>query len=227
MRAATSGDNKGSCDNGCADADSMFHYSPLRLIATRLTQLDHANSRGCSPNGTPRYRSLGRMTEMSRPPSVPGHPVMPSERGRTASLWHSGSGSFSVPWPVACGQAVHGIQVSSLAGSVVRGGSPGARFECSRTGVPGLRSDQGQSVVLGEVSEVLDVQGWQWQSVGRAAGGDPGVVDWPGPSALGGTGGQFAQVTAMLLAPGMTGLSASQASSMLRLRGPQRHSFVH
>ena len=74
----------------------------------------------------------------------------------------------------------------------VMGRPPGSQVRVLRTGVPGLGSDQGQSVVLGEVSEVLDVQGCQRQSVGKAAGGDPGVVDWPGPSTLGGTGGQLA-----------------------------------
>src|ERR1700683_779534 len=49
---------------------------------------------------------------------------------------------------------------------------------------PGLRPEQGQAIMLSEAGEVLDIERRQRQPVGDAAGGDPRVVDRPGPAAL-------------------------------------------
>jgi hypothetical protein len=52
----------------------------------------------------------------------------------------------------------------------------------------GLWLEQPQPVVLGEVLEVLEIEGGERQLVGKAAGSNPGVVDRAGPPALGGRG---------------------------------------
>ena len=44
--------------------------------------------------------------------------------------------------------------------------------------------DQAQPVAVGEVLEVLSVEGREWQAVRQGARGDPGIVGWPGPTPL-------------------------------------------
>jgi hypothetical protein len=82
-------------------------------------------------------------------------------------------------------------------------------------------------VVLGEVGEVLAVEGGQRQVVGQAASRDPGVVDRAGRPRWVAAADSWPQVAAMARLPGMTGLSASQSSSIARLRGPPCRSRAH
>jgi hypothetical protein len=81
--------------------------------------------------------------------------------------------------------------------------------------------------MLYKVGEILDVERRQRQPVGDAAGGDPRVVDWRGRPRCVAAADNSPHMAAMLLPPGITGLSASQSSSIARLRGPQRRSLVH
>jgi hypothetical protein len=56
----------------------------------------------------------------------------------------------------------------------------------------GLPSDQCQALVLGEVFEVLDVEGRQRQAVGERTGRDPRVVGGPRPATSDGVRGDLA-----------------------------------
>lgn len=67
--------------------------------------------------------------------------------------------------------------------------------------------DQGEPIVFGEVGEVFDVQRREWQVIGKTARGDPCVIDWAGPTALSGGGGQFTPDGGDALAAGDHGLA--------------------
>jgi hypothetical protein len=90
-----------------------------------------------------------------------------------------------------------------------------------------LRLEQPQPVVLGEVLEILQVEGGQRQLVAKQQAATHVSLTGRGRPRWMASADRPPQIAAMALLPGMTGLSASQLSSIARLRGPQWRSLVH
>lgn len=70
-----------------------------------------------------------------------------------------------------------------------------------------------------EVVEILEIEGGERQLISKAAGSNPGVVTGRGRPRWIAAADRPPQMAATALLPGMTGLSASQLSSIARLRG--------
>lgn len=97
---------------------------------------------------------------------------------------------------------------------------------CAYIGSPRCRSsaDEGQAFVLGEVFEVLDVQGGERQVVDQAASGDPGVVLRSWPAALCGVGGDLAPGSGDLVGVGEGGARSQPSCEVSAPRsGPLAH----
>jgi hypothetical protein len=92
-----------------------------------------------------------------------------------------------------------------------------------------LRSEDGQSVIFGEVLVVFEVQGGERGFVGEAAGRDPHVVDRAGPGRPRrlAAADRRPQMAATASSPGRTGMPDSQAASSPRRWAPQRRISAH
>ena len=81
--------------------------------------------------------------------------------------------------------------------------------------------------MLSEVAEVLDVQRRQWQLVGQAAGGNPGVVLRSGTAPPLGRRGDLPQIAAMSSLLCSTGIRLSQRAIRSRRSVPHCRRAAH
>jgi hypothetical protein len=88
-------------------------------------------------------------------------------------------------------------------------------------------AEEHQPVVLGEVGEVPAVEGEQWQPALDAAGGDPAVVERPGPPPSLGRGRDLPQTLATLKPAERIVVSSSHSSSPPRRAPPHRLVSAH